>query len=150
MLLGGLGTATLGAGGVSLQFLSFEIVTANGVSGGLDTARFTGSGGNDTFTANPTSGSIVGAGYNISTTNFDRHFATGGGGAGDIADFTDSAGNDTFSGSGVIGTLSGTGFLQQATSGFETIRIRGTSGGTNTRSLTTPLLYTLQQFGTWV
>lgn len=92
--------------------------------------------------ATPTSASFVGTGFGLSTTNLDRHFATGGAEAGDVADLADSAGNDVFTDMTNIGT----GDLLHAP-WFDFVGIRG---GTNTRLITHPLVFTQQQFGTWV
>ena len=153
ILAGGLGSVNFGGGGgtaFSLQMQSFEVVTVDGLGGSQDRVTYTGTAGNDTFTAAPTASSMVGPGYSISVTNFERHVATGAGGLGDIADLTDSAGDDNFTGDGGRGTLFRTGVFLDALSGFETIRIRGINGGINRVGFFASPSYTLVRIGTWV
>jgi hypothetical protein len=142
-------------------------------STGYDKAYLTGSTGNDTFLAygkpraiNPGLGRLSGTGYFLEVNQFEEVYAnllTGS----DTANLFDGSANDYFWGQlgaavltdgtvdNVTGSLVTPGSYYYSVFGFDStsddhVNLSGTSGGTNTKKVITPLNYLLALTGTWL
>ena len=154
------------------QTYRWDTVRAYSQVGGYDKAYLTGSTGPDTFlgfgkprTANAGLGRLSGSGYFLEVYQFEEAYAnllTGN----DTANLYDGSANDYFwakLGAAVLtdGTVNDTtGDLMTPNTyyykvyGFDSaasdrVSLWGTSGGTNTKRVITPLDYLLATYGTW-
>jgi subtilisin family serine protease len=126
------GAASLSASWYQANASGFENVTIIS-GGGADTAVFYDSAGDDSFVANPTSTTFVGAGATNVANGFARveaYASTGN----DVATFHDSTGNDTYIASPVYAALVGAGFYNLVF-GFDRTQAHSTAGGSDSATL---------------
>lgn len=119
-------------GGSTSYFDSFAQLTING-NGGTDVAVMYDSAGNDTFTANDTSFSFSGTGFNNIASGYDQVYAFQYFGGSDTATLNGSSGNDTLTALQSYSVIATAATLQQAT-GFSTVIVNA-GAGVDTASL---------------
>ena len=151
----------------------WDTVRAYATTSGYDKAYLTGSTGNDTFlgygkprATNPGLGRLSGTGYFLEVYQFEEVYAnllTGS----DTANLFDGSANDYFWGQlgaavltdgtvdNATGNLVTPGSYYYSVTGFDNplsdrVNLSGTSGGTNTRKVITPLDYLLATNGSWI
>ncbi|MCA9054676.1 MAG: hypothetical protein KDA75_12615 [Planctomycetaceae bacterium] len=117
--------------------------------GGNDLARLFGSSFDDTFSASSAASQLTSSGgHDLQVVNFAQVVSHALGGTGDLAILTDSIGDDSFLADGTRGDMIGSGYLIQV-NGFDTVRIRGVSGGIN-RRVVNNIAFMLIEQGTWI
>ena len=104
-----------------LQYLVGFTQTTVNAGTGADNAIFYDSAGNDTFTANPGSASMVGPGFVDTANGFDRYFAFATGGGNDTANLDGSDQGDIFSGNAITASLFRIGIYLIQVIGFEQV-----------------------------
>jgi len=118
--LGGYGYSVVN-NAVFLQYLiSFSQTTVTAGSGS-DAAIFFDAAGNDTFTANPNTATMSGAGFSDSANGFDQVFAFATGGGNDVANLDGSNQDDIFSGNAQYAALFRTGVYLLQVYNFELV-----------------------------
>ncbi len=106
-------TMTLANGDTS-QVNGFARTRAWAMFGGVDTATFYDSAGNDVYKAGAVRGIMSGASYWNEAEGFDQTIAYATAGGFDTATFFDSAGNDAFTAWSDRATITGPGFSHEA------------------------------------
>jgi hypothetical protein len=115
--------------GNTFQLIVFSSpsITAYGGGGG-DIAQFYDTAGDETFDVDPTSASIIGAGFQHQASGFHRVFAYAAAGGVDQAVLRGSAGDDKFKGTPTDARMEGAGFYNYAR-GFDLVEAYA-GGGT--------------------
>jgi hypothetical protein len=143
---GALNTVTIN--GVTRQFgASVSNIIFDG-GGGKDTAKLTGSAGDDTATLGLGSGTLTGSGYKVTVSNVTTLNVTGGLGH-DTATLQDSALNDLMQASGDQLTLTNDAGLATAISAFAQVTASSTLGGTD-HAQVGAIDFALTQQGNWL
>jgi hypothetical protein len=151
---GGAGmTARLFGTGFNNIAHNFDAVYGVASLGGVDTATFDASPPeiDDTFYGGDAYSALVGTDYLLQAQGFDLvHANLIQQNGNDTAILIDSPGNDQLTANGNFAELTYASGNRVRVTAFDTVFAYGTSGGTNTRSVTNPLAYTLTFVGTWV
>jgi hypothetical protein len=115
---------------------------------GKNTAKLTGSTGNDTATLGLGSGTLSGSNFSVSVSNVSTLTVNGGGGQ-DTATLQDSTSNDHLQAAGDEATLSNDlGYLTSVIA-FSQVQAKSTNGGTDTAQVGA-IDFALQQQGNWL
>jgi hypothetical protein len=112
----------------------FESVQGFAGAGGTDTARMTGTSGNDTLVASTTVVSLSSGGMVAAAVRFDSTVAIAVNGGTDTAEFNDSAGSERFTASPTESSMTGTGF-SIAAKAFDSVQAYARNGGNDTAVL---------------
>jgi hypothetical protein len=139
---------TVTINGVTRQFVAGVANFVFDGGGGKDTAKLTGSAGNDTATLGLGSGTLTGPGYKVTVSNVTTLNVNGSLGH-DTATLQDSALNDLMQASGDQLTLTNDAGLSTAISAFAQVTAKSTLGGTD-HSQVGAIDFALTQQGNWL
>jgi hypothetical protein len=116
-------------------------------AGGIDTAYFHDSTGDDTFVGKGDEARLSGAGYYLRAKLFDNVFADASKGGDDVALLYGTLGNDLFESNGTMARLSNSDYALQATN-FARVEANGGGGEGDTAVVTDAVLQTDTSSGT--
>ncbi len=144
-------TARLFGTGYSNIANDFDQVHANAY-GGNDTATLDGSSGNDTFYGYNTYAQLYSSGvYYLQTNRFElTHVNLSSGSGNDLAFFFDGTGSDQFTAAGNQAENLYSNGARNRVNAFDAVYAYSKNGGTNRKTVTNPLAFTMAFNGTWV
>ncbi len=144
-------TARLFGAGYSNRVNGFDQVHANAF-GGNDTATLDGSSGNDVFYGNSTDAQLLATGvFYLRTNRFELTHVNLSSSLGfDQALFFDGPGNDQFAAAGNQAENLYFNNARNRVNAFDAVYAYSQNGGTNRRTITNPLAFSLVFSGTWL
>jgi len=125
--LGGYGFEVVTSSNFLQYLIGFSQTTVTAGTG-TDSAVFYDAGGNNTFTASPTSAMMVGSGFSDTATGFDNVYAIASGGGVDTANLDGSSQDDIFSGNAFDAALFRSGVYLLQVFGFRQVNANLSSG----------------------